>query len=382
MKKFLSLALAALLLLSGCVAEQKQEPVDEKKEPPKVVNLIAFGDYMVHRPQINGAKTADGFDFTGDFQYLKAYIEAADVAMINLETTLTDGAKGYTTFPLFASPIEIARDLKTVGFDVVSTANNHAYDTFGPGVETTYRALTDAGMDVVGTGENKAEPLIKTVNGIKIGFLSYTYGLNGNDGVMKNSENPEAVAVYSEEKADEDIKALKAAGVDAIVCFMHWGVEYVKEPTAEQKKQAAFLAQKGVDIIFGSHPHVPLSTDYIVNGDRSTFVAYSMGNFVSNQRREYMNTSRVETGQMVRAQLTKDEKGTRVTAFLPDALYVDKYWGDRLHFDVLPAEAVLSGEIPCPRVEQVRGRLEETLSAHRERVDPNMVLLFKEEKQR
>lgn len=379
MKKFLSLVLAALLLLSGCVAEQKRSP-EAKKEPPKVVNLIAFGDYMVHRPQINGAKTADGFDFTGDFQYLKPYIEKADVAMINLETTLTDGAKGYTTFPLFASPIEIARDLKTVGFDVVSTANNHAYDTFGPGVETTYRALTDAGMDVVGTGENKAEPLIKTVNGMKIGFLAYTYGLNGNDGVMKNSEKPEAVAIYSKEKADEDIKALKAAGVDAIACFMHWGVEYVNEPTAEQKKQAAYLAQKGVDVIFGSHPHVPLSVDYIVDGDRSTFVAYSMGNFVSNQRREYMNTSRVETGQMVRAQLTKDEKGTRVTAFLPDALYVDKYWGDRLHFDVLPAEAILSGEIPCPRVEQVRGRLEETLSAHRERVDPNMVLLFKEEK--
>ena len=382
MKKFLSLVLAALLLLSGCVAEQKRSPSVKKAEPAKVVNLIAFGDYMVHRPQINGAKTADGFDFTGDFQYLKPYIEAADVAMINLETTLTDGSKGYTTFPLFASPIEIARDLKTVGFDVVSTANNHAYDTFGPGVETTYRALTDAGMDVVGTGENKAEPLVKTVNGMKIGFLSYTYGLNGNDGVMKNSEKPEAVAVYSEEKAAGDIAALKAAGVDAIVCFMHWGVEYVKEPTAEQKKQAAYLAQKGVDIIFGSHPHVPLSVDHIVNGDRSTFVAYSMGNFVSNQRREYMNTSRVETGQMVRAQLTKDEKGTRVTAFLPDALYVDKYWGDRLHFDVLPAEAVLSGEISCSRVEQVRGRLEETLSAHRERVDPNMVLLFKEEKQR
>ena len=382
MKKFVSLILAALLLLSGCAVEQKRSPVAKKAEPAKVVNLIAFGDYMVHRPQINAAKTADGFDFSGDFQYLKPYIEAADVAMINLETTLTDGAKGYTTFPMFASPIEIARDLKAMGFDVVSTANNHAYDTFGPGVETTYRALTDAGMDVVGTGENKAEPLIKTVNGMKIGFLSYTYGLNGNDGVMKNSEKPEAVAVYSEEKAAGDIAALKAAGVDAVVCFMHWGVEYVKEPTAEQKKQAAYLAQKGVDIIFGSHPHVPLGIDNIAHGDRRTFVAYSMGNFVSNQRREYMNTSRVETGQMVRAQLTKDEKGTRVTGFLPDALYVDKYWGDRLHFDVLPAEAVLSGEIPCPRLEQVRGRLEETLSAHRERVDSNMILLFEEEKQR
>ena len=378
MKTIRLFLLAALLILTGC--EAAEPPQKEIKMPPTEVSLVAFGDYMMHRPQINAARRGDGFDFTEDFRYVKPFIDDADIAMINLETTLTDGAKGYTTFPMFATPIEIARDLKAVGFDVVSTANNHAYDTFAPGVENTYRALAEAGMDVVGTGEEEAKPLIKTVKNIKIGFLSYTYGLNGNDVVLKNSEKPEAVAVYSEEKAAADIAALKTAEVDAIVCFMHWGVEYVKEPTAEQKKQAAYLAQKGVDIIFGSHPHVPLSTDYIVNGDRSTFVAYSMGNFVSNQRREYMNTSRVETGQMVRAQLTKDGKGTRVTAFLPDALYVDKYWGDRLHFDVLPAEAVLSGEIPCPRLEQVRGRLEETLSAHRERVDPNMVLLLKEEK--
>ena len=373
MKKFVSFALAALLLLSGCVAAQKSQ-VAEKTEPPKVVDLIAFGDYMVHRPQINGAKTVDGFDFTGDFQYLKPFIEEADVAMINLETTLTDGAKGYTTFPMFASPLEIARDLKAVGFDVVSTANNHAYDTFGPGVETTYRALVDVGMDVAGTGENKAEPLIKTVNGMKIGFLAYTNGLNGNDGIMKNSDKPEAVAIYSEEKVDEDINTLKAADVDAVICFMHWGEEYVKEPTAEQKKQATDLGQKGVDIIFGSHPHVPLGIDNIVNGDKRTFVAYSMGNFVSNQRREYMNTSRVETGQMVRARLRKDETGTKVVAFQPDALYVDKHWGEHLYFHVLPAEAVLSGEIPCPRREKVRGRLEETVKAHKERINPDLIL--------
>lgn len=380
MKRYRLILLALLFTLPGCVASEVKP--QEKKIPPTEVSLIAFGDYMVHRPQINAARRGEGFDFTEDFCYVKPFIDDADVAVINLETTLTDGKKGYTTFPMFASPIEIARDLKNVGFDVITTANNHAYDTFAPGVETTYRALTEAGMDVVGTGEVEAKPLIKTVNNIKIGFLAYTYGLNGNDGALQNSHRPNAVAIYSEAKVDEDMAALKAAGVDAVVCFMHWGEEYIKEPTATQKKQADYLAEKGVDTIFGSHPHVPLAVDNIATKDGACFVAYSMGNFVSNQRREYMNTSRVETGQMVRARLRKDEKGTHVVAFQPDALYVDKHWGDGLHFDVLPAEAVLSGEIPCPRIDQVKGRLEETLHAHRERINPDFIVsISKGEKQ-
>lgn len=380
MKAYRLFLLVVLLLLTGC--EAANPPPQEKKIPPTEVSLIAFGDYMMHRPQINAARRGDGFDFTEDFRYVKPFIDDADVAMINLETTLTEGDKGYTTFPLFATPIEIARDLKAVGFDVVSTANNHAYDTYGPGVEKTYGALTDAGMDVVGTGEVEAKPFIKTVNGIKIGFLAYTYGLNGNDSIMAKSDKPRAVAIYSEAKVDEDIAQIKKAGVDAIVCLMHWGEEYTKAPTATQKKQAAYLAEKGVDIIFGSHPHVPLAIDNIATKEGACFVAYSMGNFVSNQRREYMNMGRVETGQMVRARLRKDEMGTQVVAFQPDALYVDKHWGDRLYFHVLPAEAVLSGEISCPRTEKVKGRLEETINAHKERIDPNLVRsISKEEKQ-
>lgn len=380
MKAYRLFLLAVLLLLTGC--EAANPPPQEKKIPPTEVSLVAFGDYMMHRPQINAARRGDGFDFTEDFRYVKPFIDDADVAMINLETTLTEGDKGYTTFPLFATPIEIARDLKAVGFDVVSTANNHAYDTYGPGVEKTYGALTDAGMDVVGTGEVEAKPFIKTVKDIKIGFLAYTYGLNGNDGIMAKSDKPRAVAIYSEAKVDEDIAQLKGAGVDAIVCFMHWGEEYTKAPTATQKKQAAYLAEKGVDIIFGSHPHVPLAIDNIATKEGACFVAYSMGNFVSNQRREYMNMGRVETGQMVRARLRKDEMGTEVVAFQPDALYVDKHWGDRLYFHVLPAEAVLSGEISCPRTEKVKGRLEETINAHKERIDSNLVRsISKEEKQ-
>lgn len=124
MKTIRLFLLAALLILTGC--EAAEPPQKEKKIQPTEVSLVAFGDYMMHRPQINAARRGDGFDFTEDFRYVKPFIDDADVAMINLETTLTDGAKGYTTFPMFATPMEIARDLKSVGFDVVSTANNHA----------------------------------------------------------------------------------------------------------------------------------------------------------------------------------------------------------------------------------------------------------------
>lgn len=126
MKRYRLILLALLFTLTGCVAPEVKP--QEKKIPPTEVSLIAFGDYMVHRPQINAARRGEGFDFTEDFCYVKPFIDDADVAVINLETTLTDGKKGYTTFPMFASPIEIARDLKNVGFDVIATANNHAYD--------------------------------------------------------------------------------------------------------------------------------------------------------------------------------------------------------------------------------------------------------------
>lgn len=110
-----------------------------------------------------------------------------------------------------------------------------------------------------------------------------------------------------------------------------------------------------------------------------TFVAYSMGNFVSNQRREYMNRRDVETGQMVRATIVKDEKGTRVESFEPLATYVDKYSAGGLHFEVIPVREALTGEIPVERMESVRGRLEAAEEEHGKRVDPNLVIQMKKE---
>lgn len=378
MKK-LFIILGLIVVLTGCetlgqTIQQKPEP-----EPPKRVEIVAFGDFMLHRPQLRAAQTGEGYDFKAIFRYLTPYIQEADIAMINLETTLTDGSNGYTTYPVFSSPKEVARDFKELGFDIISTANNHGYDKLGPGVESTYNYLKEAGLDVMGTQIEDAPPLIKEVNGMKLGFICYTYGLNGFDDILKNSEKPFAVSIFSEEKAKNDIRYLKENGVDAIICFIHWGEEYRKEPTDLQKAQARFLAEQGVALILGSHPHVPEGVDNLVTESGKTFVAYSMGNFVSNQRREYMNRSDVETGQMVCASIVKDEKGTRVESFEPLATYVDKYSTGGLHFEVIPVREALSGEIPVERIESIRGRLESAEADHGERVDPNLVIQMKKE---
>ena len=378
MKK-LFIILGLIVVLTGCetlgqTAQQKPEP-----EPPKRVEIVAFGDFMLHRPQLRAAQTGEGYDFKPIFRYLTPYIQEVDIAMINLETTLTDGSNGYTTYPVFSSPKEVARDFKELGFDIISTANNHGYDKLGPGVESTYNYLKEAGLDIMGTQVEDAPPLIKEVNGMKLVFICYSYGLNGFDDILKNSKKPFAVSIFSEEKAENDIRYLKENGVDAIICFIHWGEEYRKEPTDLQKAQARFLADQGVALILGSHPHVPEGVDNLVTESGKTFVAYSMGNFVSNQRREYMNRSDVETGQMVCASIVKDEKGTRVESFEPLATYVDKYSAGGLHFEVIPVREALSGEIPVERIESIRARLESAEAAHGERVDPNLVIQMKKE---
>lgn len=379
MKKIL-LVFALFFFLSGCAPEEKSPPQKTTQQPVQRVDILALGDFMLHHPQLRAAEKNGGYDFKPIFRYLTPYIQEADIAMINLETTLTDGSKGYTTYPVFSSPKEVARDFKDVGFDIISTANNHSYDKVMDGVESTYHYLKEAGLDVMGTQIEDTPPLIKEVNGIKLGFICYTYGLNGFDNLLKNSDKPFAVSIFSEEKAENDIRYLKEKGVDAIICYIHWGEEYRKEPTDLQRAQAHFLAEHGVALILGSHPHVPQGVDNVVTKDGKTFVAYSMGNFVSNQRREYMNRRDVETGQMVRASIVKDDKGTRVESFEPLALYVDKYTAGGLHFEVIPVVYALTGEMPVERIDNIRGRLEEAEREHEKRIDPNLVIQMKKER--
>lgn len=202
----------------------------------------------------------------------------------NLETTFAGAAVGYDGYPRFNSPAELGVAIKNIGIDVVSTANNHSMDTNESGVIATLDALDQIGLSHTGTYRSKEERdkiLIKEVNGIKIAFISFTYGTNG---IPVPSGKSYLVNLIDENLILEQIKLAKQENPDIICASMHWGIEYAQKQSKVQEEQAEFLFQNGVDIIIGNHAHVvePMEKKTITLADgteKEVFVVYALRKF-------------------------------------------------------------------------------------------------------
>lgn len=148
------------------------------------VTISAIGDIMCHNTLFKDAYTSNGnYDFSNFFVDVKDYISTSDIAIGNLETTFAGEKKKYSGYPSFNTPEALAYNLKDIGIDVLTTANNHSLDTGYLGIENTINFLNDAGISHTGTAISQNEQnsiLIKEINGIKLAFLAYTYGTNGN----------------------------------------------------------------------------------------------------------------------------------------------------------------------------------------------------------
>lgn len=272
------------------------------------VNLVFVGDAMQHSPQVTAARRADGsFDYKSCFRYVADDIAAADFAVANLECPL--GGTPYTGYPCFSAPDEYAKQLKDVGFDMLATANNHCLDRGDNGLLRTLAKLNDFGILHVGTYENEMArkeqmPCVVDVNGVKIAFMSYTYGTNG----IKVRGNV-VVNYIDEEKIKEEVAIAREAGAQVVCAIMHWGEEYQLLPNKWQKHLADVLIDEGVDLIIGSHPHViqPMEIRYSEKWQKRVLVVYSLGNFISNQ-------SDIDTrgGAMVSVQLSVGLSGVRL----------------------------------------------------------------------
>ena len=260
------------------------------KKEDQHFTMSVIGDIMCHNTQYKDAYNASTgtYDFSYVFQDIKEYISSADIAIGNLETTFAGKERGYSNYPTFNTPEQLAYNLKDFGIDVLSTANNHSMDKGFSGLVSTLNYLDDAGIDHVGTNATKEaqnEILIKDVNGVKIAFLSFTYGTNG---IPVPSDTPFAVNLISENLILNQISLAKEQNPDLICVNMHWGIEYQTKQNSEQERLANLLFQNGVDVILGSHPHVlqPMEKKTITLEDGSTkdcFVIYSLGNFMSGQ---------------------------------------------------------------------------------------------------
>ena len=273
-------------------ANQPDTTKEEKKEDIDI-KMTAIGDIMCHNTQYNDAYLADSktYDFSYVFTDIEKYINSADIAVGNLETTFAGKERGYSSYPRFNTPEQLATNLKKLGIDVVSTANNHCMDTNYSGLVSTLKYLDEAEIAHTGTNESEESQnkiLIQDVKGIKIAFLSFTYGTNG---ISIPSDKKYAVNLIDDELIIKQLQLAKEQKPDLICVSMHWGEEYQTKPNSEQKRLANLLFENGVDIILGSHPHVlqPMEKKEITLEDGMTkecFVIYSLGNFMSGQVKE------------------------------------------------------------------------------------------------
>lgn len=307
---FLLLKLPSIIFAPNNENKNSENLIDSKPDPI-TIHMSAFGDTMCHLTNIKNAYDASkkDYDFSNVFKNVRSYLEDADITIGNLETTFAGSSRGYTGYPTFNAPEVLGQNLKDMGVDVLTTANNHCMDKGISGLVSTLDYLDKYEISHTGTARSEEEQnsiLIKDVNGIKIAFLSYTYGTNG---ITIPSDKPYSVNLIDKELIKKHIASAKEQNVDVICVSMHWGLEYKLKPNSTQTELADFLFENGVDIILGSHPHVlePMEKRTITLEDGTTkdgFVIYSLGNFVSGQI--YANT---KSTVILDIQITKNSDG-------------------------------------------------------------------------
>lgn len=283
------------------------------KSGVKTARVVANGDILCHDALYYTAKKSDGgYDFNPFFEYVKPWIEGADLAIGDYEGTISD-KHPLGGYPLFNAPIEIADTMKDLGYDVVDLAHNHILDTGLYGLKYTNKVFKDRGLDVVGVHVDKKRSedkiLIKEVNGIKIAILAYAYGYNGMEANLTAEEHNNYLADFNEEKMKEEIqRAEKEADITIVMPQM--GVEYSLQPTEEQKVLYRKMIDWGADVIFGGHPHVIEPAETVEKDGDKKFIIYSMGNFISNQRMERMDNKWPERGLLMDVTFEKNNGKT------------------------------------------------------------------------
>lgn len=377
----LAIALISFIVSSIFKAPEKSENnssdtqssvSDPETIPDTYATVLSIGDIMVHKPQLEGGKTSDGYDFSAFFEEASPYFKKADLAVGNLELTFGGKESGnYRGYPTFNTPDRLADDIKNSGINMLMTSNNHSYDTGLFGLKRTVQVLKEKGIEYTGTRELEDEPkyIVKELNNIKIGIANFTYETQGTDttrkylnggAISKDANN--LINTFSYQRLDsfyteaEDIiTAMKTDGAEYITFYMHWGEEYQLTANTWQKSIAQKLSNMGVNMIIGGHPHVvqPMELIHSEDGESTTVCIYSLGNAVSNQRRELISSARkghTEDGVMFSYTLKKS--GGTVTLDSIDLIptWVYKYSSGGYKYTIYPIEDIDNVSEKYPKI--------------------------------
>lgn len=294
----------------------------------------AAGDIVFHKPFLDSGvyhhAESNTYEYSSIFDYSRPLLAQADFSTVTMETALAGDEAGYSGYPLFRSPDALADALSDGGFSMVNLASNHVYDGMDSGLLRTMDVLKQKNLLFTGTRPSQEEKhyTVVEVNGIKIGVISYVYETTEEDGSksingiplsskaapLVNSFNPNDPDTFYEE-VQTALSAMKKEKVQYTIAYMHWGTEYQTQNSQEQADIAQHLCNLGIDTLIGSHPHVIQPVDVLTSSDGShkMLCAYAVGNFLSNQRSEYMQnempTGETEDSYLLTLTLSRNKKG-------------------------------------------------------------------------
>jgi|GEM_PF-1721600 len=278
----------------------RSEALPDTSAAPEVrktkLRLAFVGDLMCHQMQYEYAKTPTGaYDFNPSFEYIRPYLQEADICFGNLETVFAGREDGrqYSGHPAFNSPDSYATALKQAGFDLVFTANNHAADRGHYGIKRTLSVLDSVGIQHAGSyaslDSNSAIPVFEWQN-LRLVVLAYTDPLNSS----KPSAFKGWINRVSKSKIEADLTKARALSPDLIIVHYHFGKEYERTPNQSQKQWANWAFEHGADLVIGEHPHVLQPLMQVNHNSPRTHkgvLAYSLGNFIAHQFQPYTNAS-------------------------------------------------------------------------------------------
>ncbi|MCR5710243.1 MAG: CapA family protein [Bacteroidales bacterium] len=317
------LLLAAIGLASASMAAAQTD----------TVRLVFIGDVMSHGPQVTAALRPGGnpadksdYDYSSYFQYVRPWFREADLVVANMEFPV--GVRPYSGYPFFSAPPALPEEARRSCVSVFLTANNHLCDRGRTGLDSTYIQYSLLGVPFTGFYRSEGEeyendPLILNVRGHHIALANFTYGTNG-----LPVPQPYRINQLDSTHIREVLRRGRARGAEFIIALPHWGEEYQLTPNASQRSWADLFFREGADAIVGAHTHVVQPVESMPDGRP---VAWSLGNFISNQPFPYS-----QIGMLLSLTLVCDAEGIRVAEVRPTYLWCSRHGMYEKNYTVFP----------------------------------------------
>ena len=316
--------LIAIVSTTGCLLIRRKQPVEKKKEtvsatlspspsadPTRSFSLFMEGDLLYQVSCVKDADNGDGtYDYAKQLDEVTSPASKYDVSFYNQEVILGGDALGFTPFPNFNAPQSLGDYMISRGFNLVSKANNHALDKGPEGIDHS-NTYWKAQKSIITSGTNSSQEERDTVpvfqvNGIKVAFTAWTYGMNAN---VNPDDRPYLVNCYRghEREMLEDVRKAQEEA-DVVIVSMHWGDEFTSTPNDEQTSLAQQLADAGADIIIGNHAH---NIQPIQRINNHTMCFYALGNLISSMDvLPGTSLQDINTGMAASLTVTKNPDGT------------------------------------------------------------------------